>query len=34
MCALELKGSIDKLTQMLEGMYSDNSLCQVSATLT
>uniref|UniRef100_UPI0037E71E01 ubiquitin carboxyl-terminal hydrolase 28 isoform X2 n=1 Tax=Semicossyphus pulcher TaxID=241346 RepID=UPI0037E71E01 len=25
----ELKASIDKLTQMLEGMYSDNSLCQV-----
>ncbi|XP_029030376.1 ubiquitin carboxyl-terminal hydrolase 28 isoform X2 [Betta splendens] len=24
----ELKASIDKLTQMLEGMYSDNSLCQ------
>uniref|UniRef100_A0A672H9V0 Ubiquitin specific peptidase 28 n=1 Tax=Salarias fasciatus TaxID=181472 RepID=A0A672H9V0_SALFA len=25
----ELKASIDKLTQTLEGMYSDNSLCQV-----
>ncbi|XP_015225671.1 PREDICTED: ubiquitin carboxyl-terminal hydrolase 28-like [Cyprinodon variegatus] len=25
----ELKTSIDKLTQTLEGMYSDNSLCQV-----
>ncbi|CAJ1063347.1 ubiquitin carboxyl-terminal hydrolase 28 isoform X2 [Xyrichtys novacula] len=25
----ELKASVDKLTQMLEGMYSDNSLCQV-----
>uniref|UniRef100_A0A7N6BV91 Ubiquitin carboxyl-terminal hydrolase n=1 Tax=Anabas testudineus TaxID=64144 RepID=A0A7N6BV91_ANATE len=25
----ELKASIDKLTQVLEGMYSDNSLCQV-----
>ncbi|XP_041657432.1 ubiquitin carboxyl-terminal hydrolase 28 isoform X3 [Cheilinus undulatus] len=25
----ELKASIDKLTQLLEGMYSDNSLCQV-----
>uniref|UniRef100_A0A3Q3EXL0 Ubiquitin carboxyl-terminal hydrolase n=1 Tax=Labrus bergylta TaxID=56723 RepID=A0A3Q3EXL0_9LABR len=25
----ELKASIDKLTQMLEGMYSDNNLCQV-----
>ncbi|XP_028276809.1 ubiquitin carboxyl-terminal hydrolase 28 isoform X3 [Parambassis ranga] len=25
----ELKASIDKLSQMLEGMYSDNSLCQV-----
>ncbi|KAL7389276.1 hypothetical protein ABVT39_000938 [Epinephelus coioides] len=24
----ELKASIDRLTQMLEGMYSDNSLCQ------
>uniref|UniRef100_A0A8C6NXL0 Ubiquitin carboxyl-terminal hydrolase n=1 Tax=Nothobranchius furzeri TaxID=105023 RepID=A0A8C6NXL0_NOTFU len=25
----ELKASIDKLNQMLEGIYSDNSLCQV-----
>uniref|UniRef100_A0A4W6DYQ4 Ubiquitin carboxyl-terminal hydrolase n=1 Tax=Lates calcarifer TaxID=8187 RepID=A0A4W6DYQ4_LATCA len=25
----ELKASIDRLTQTLEGMYSDNSLCQV-----
>uniref|UniRef100_A0A7N9AT28 Ubiquitin specific peptidase 28 n=1 Tax=Mastacembelus armatus TaxID=205130 RepID=A0A7N9AT28_9TELE len=25
----ELKASIDRLTQMLEGMYSHNSLCQV-----
>uniref|UniRef100_A0A3Q3WVH8 Ubiquitin carboxyl-terminal hydrolase n=1 Tax=Mola mola TaxID=94237 RepID=A0A3Q3WVH8_MOLML len=25
----ELKASIDRLTQMLESMYSDNSLCQV-----
>ncbi|XP_074528383.1 ubiquitin carboxyl-terminal hydrolase 28 isoform X2 [Halichoeres trimaculatus] len=25
----ELKASIDKLSQQLEGMYSDNSLCQV-----
>ncbi|KAI3373959.1 hypothetical protein L3Q82_022522 [Scortum barcoo] len=25
----ELKASIDRLSQMLEGMYSDNSLCQV-----
>ncbi|XP_036975996.1 ubiquitin carboxyl-terminal hydrolase 28 isoform X3 [Acanthopagrus latus] len=25
----ELKASIDKLSQMLEGMYADNSLCQV-----
>ncbi|XP_061596355.1 ubiquitin carboxyl-terminal hydrolase 28 isoform X2 [Cololabis saira] len=25
----ELKASIDKITQVLEGMYSDNSLCQV-----
>ncbi|KAM7397540.1 hypothetical protein PAMA_005711 [Pampus argenteus] len=25
----ELKASIDRLTQVLEGMYSDNSLCQV-----
>lgn len=25
----DLKASIDKLTQTLEGMYSDNSLCQV-----
>ncbi|TKS83242.1 Ubiquitin carboxyl-terminal hydrolase 28 [Collichthys lucidus] len=28
-CLQQLKASIDKLTQMLEGMYSDNSLCQV-----
>uniref|UniRef100_A0A671T4J4 Ubiquitin carboxyl-terminal hydrolase n=1 Tax=Sinocyclocheilus anshuiensis TaxID=1608454 RepID=A0A671T4J4_9TELE len=26
----ELKASIDKVSQALEGMYSDNSLCQVS----
>ncbi|XP_045896858.1 ubiquitin carboxyl-terminal hydrolase 28 [Micropterus dolomieu] len=26
---IELKASIDRLTQMLEGMYSDNNLCQV-----
>ncbi|XP_044077692.1 ubiquitin carboxyl-terminal hydrolase 28 isoform X3 [Siniperca chuatsi] len=26
---IELKASIDRLTQMLEAMYSDNSLCQV-----
>lgn len=32
MLASELKASIDKLTQMLEGMYSDNSLCQVNTT--
>ncbi|KAM6907168.1 ubiquitin carboxyl-terminal hydrolase 28 [Xenentodon cancila] len=26
---LELKANIDRITQTLEGMYSDNSLCQV-----
>lgn len=31
-CAPELKASIDRLTQMLEGMYSDNSLSQVKHT--
>lgn len=33
-CVPELKASIDRLTQKLEGMYSDNSLCQVRLTLT
>lgn len=33
-CVPELKNSIDKLTQTLEGMYSDNSLCQVTLLLT
>lgn len=33
-CVSELKASIDRLTQMLEGMYSDNSLCQVRHALT
>lgn len=30
----ELKASIDRLTQKLEGMYSDNILCQVRLSLT
>lgn len=30
LCA-ELKASIDKVSQALEGMYSDNSLCQVKS---
>lgn len=32
--APELKVNIDRLSQTLEGIYSDNSLCQVNQTHT
>lgn len=32
--ATELKVNIDRLSQILEGIYSDNSLCQVNQTHT